>query len=124
MTKKDNAVREKILKGMELTYTRLIQSKKERNLDLIVSKVINQCSQSHGQVLFLRHLNEKLMLRFLFRNGIFSYIIIELRRRRADIMKIFRPCQSILFAIYLIPIQHKFFYVIEVGRPVIVTKYR
>ena len=28
MTKKDNAVREKILKGMELTYTRLIQSKK------------------------------------------------------------------------------------------------
>ena len=38
MTKKDNLVREKILKGMELTYTRLIKSKKERNLDLIVSK--------------------------------------------------------------------------------------
>ena len=38
MTKKDNAVREKILKGMELTYLRLIKSKKERNLDLVVSK--------------------------------------------------------------------------------------
>ena len=38
MTKKDNLVREKILKGMELTYTKLIKSKKERNLDLIVSK--------------------------------------------------------------------------------------
>jgi hypothetical protein len=38
MTKKDNAVREKILKGMELTYLRLIKSKKERNLDLIISK--------------------------------------------------------------------------------------
>ena len=38
MTKKDNPVREKILKGMELTYTRLIKSKKERNHDLIVSK--------------------------------------------------------------------------------------
>ena len=38
MTKKDNLVREKILKGMELTYTKLIKSKKEKNLDLIVSK--------------------------------------------------------------------------------------
>ncbi len=38
MTKEDNLVRGKILKGMELTYTRLIKSKKERNLDLIVSK--------------------------------------------------------------------------------------
>jgi len=38
MTKTDNPVREKILKGMELTFTRLIKSKKERNLDLIVSK--------------------------------------------------------------------------------------
>ncbi|MEN8227558.1 MAG: hypothetical protein ABFS38_05330 [Bacteroidota bacterium] len=38
MTKKDNPVREKILKGMELTHKRLIKYKKERNLDLIVSK--------------------------------------------------------------------------------------
>ncbi len=38
MTRKDNLVREKILKGMELTYTRLIKFKKERNLDLVVSK--------------------------------------------------------------------------------------
>ena len=38
MTKKANAVRKKILKGMELTYLRLIKYKKERNLDLIVSK--------------------------------------------------------------------------------------
>ena len=38
MTKKDNAVRDKILKGMELTYAKLIKSKKERNLDLIISK--------------------------------------------------------------------------------------
>jgi hypothetical protein len=38
MTKQDNPIREKILKGMELTYIRLIKSKKERNLDLVVSK--------------------------------------------------------------------------------------
>ncbi len=38
MTKKDNVVREKILRGMELTYVKLIKSKKERNLDLIISK--------------------------------------------------------------------------------------
>ncbi|MCP4314003.1 MAG: hypothetical protein GY790_22335 [Bacteroidetes bacterium] len=38
MTKKDNPVREKILKGMELTHKRLIQYKKERNFDLVVSK--------------------------------------------------------------------------------------
>lgn len=38
MTKQDNPVREKILKGLELTYTRLIKSKKERNLDLVISK--------------------------------------------------------------------------------------
>ena len=37
MTKKDNAVREKIIKGLDLTYQRLIQSKKERNLDLVIS---------------------------------------------------------------------------------------
>jgi hypothetical protein len=38
MTKKDSVVREKILKGLELTYAKLIKSKKERNLDLIISK--------------------------------------------------------------------------------------
>ena len=38
MTKKDNVVREKILKGMELTYAKLIKYKKDRNLDLIISK--------------------------------------------------------------------------------------
>lgn len=38
MTKQNNPVREKILKGMELTHKRLIQYKKERNLDLIVSR--------------------------------------------------------------------------------------
>ena len=38
MTKKDNPVREKILKGMELTHTRLIKYTKDRNFDLVVSK--------------------------------------------------------------------------------------
>ncbi|MFO7933643.1 MAG: hypothetical protein ACQERS_14975 [Bacteroidota bacterium] len=38
MTKQDNPVREKILKGMELTHKKLIQYKKERNFDLIVSR--------------------------------------------------------------------------------------
>ncbi|HPB02386.1 MAG: hypothetical protein AB7V36_01125 [Bacteroidales bacterium] len=38
MTKKDNDIREKILKGLELTYKKLIKSKKERNLDLIISQ--------------------------------------------------------------------------------------
>lgn len=38
MTKQDNPVREKILKGLELTYIKLIKSKKERNLDLVISK--------------------------------------------------------------------------------------
>lgn len=37
MTKKDNILREKIIKGMELTHKKLIRFKKERNLDLIVS---------------------------------------------------------------------------------------
>jgi hypothetical protein len=36
MTKKDNPVREKIIKGMELTHKRLIKFKKERNLDLVI----------------------------------------------------------------------------------------
>jgi len=38
MTKENNPIREKILKGMELTHKRLIQYKKERNFDLIISK--------------------------------------------------------------------------------------
>jgi len=38
MTKKENDIREKILKGLELTYKKLIKSKKERNLDLIISQ--------------------------------------------------------------------------------------
>lgn len=38
MTRKDNLIREKIIKGMELTHKKLIRSKKERNLDLVVSK--------------------------------------------------------------------------------------
>jgi hypothetical protein len=37
MTKKDNTVRDKIIKGLELTHKRLIQSKKDRNLDLVIS---------------------------------------------------------------------------------------
>ena len=38
MTKKDNPVREKILEGLKKTHDKLIQTKKERNLDLVVSK--------------------------------------------------------------------------------------
>lgn len=38
MTKKDNIVRDKIIKGLKLTHKRLIQSKKDRNLDLVVSE--------------------------------------------------------------------------------------
>ena len=38
MTKENNPIREKILKGMELTHKRLIQYKKDRNFDLVVSK--------------------------------------------------------------------------------------
>lgn len=37
MTKKDNDIRDKIIKGLELTYRKLLQSKKERNLDFIIS---------------------------------------------------------------------------------------
>ena len=37
MTKKDNFIREKILKGLDLTYQKLIKSKKERNFDLVIS---------------------------------------------------------------------------------------
>ena len=38
MTKKDNKIREKILQGLELTHKKLIQSKKDRNLDLVISE--------------------------------------------------------------------------------------
>ena len=37
MTKKNNPVREKILKGLEISHIKLIQSKKERNLHLVIS---------------------------------------------------------------------------------------
>lgn len=38
MTKEDNKIREKIIKGLELSQKKLLQSKKDRNLDLIISK--------------------------------------------------------------------------------------
>jgi hypothetical protein len=38
MTEQNNPIRDKILKGLDLTYTKLIKSKKERNLDLVVSR--------------------------------------------------------------------------------------
>jgi hypothetical protein len=37
MTKKENNIREKILKGLDLTYHKLIKHKKDRNLTLVVS---------------------------------------------------------------------------------------
>jgi hypothetical protein len=37
MTKKDNLIRAKIIKGLEITHKKLIKSKKDRNLDLVVS---------------------------------------------------------------------------------------
>jgi hypothetical protein len=37
MTKRDNTIRDKIIKGLELTHKRLIQSKKDKNLDLVIS---------------------------------------------------------------------------------------
>ncbi len=37
MTKKNNNIREKILLGLELSHSKLIQTKKERNLVLVVS---------------------------------------------------------------------------------------
>jgi len=38
MTTDNNIIREKILKGLELTYRRLIKNKIDRNLDLVISK--------------------------------------------------------------------------------------
>lgn len=37
MTKNNTKIRKKILKGLELSYERLINSKIERNLDLVIS---------------------------------------------------------------------------------------
>jgi hypothetical protein len=37
MTKKDNLIRAKIIKGLEIAHKKLIQTKKDRNLDLVVS---------------------------------------------------------------------------------------
>ncbi len=38
MTTENLKLREKILKGLELTYKKLINTKIERNLDLVISK--------------------------------------------------------------------------------------
>jgi len=37
MTKLNNTVREKILNGLDLVHKRLIQTKKDRNLDMVIS---------------------------------------------------------------------------------------
>ena len=37
MTKREKKLREKIIQGLELSHKRLIKSKKENNLNLIVS---------------------------------------------------------------------------------------
>lgn len=37
MTDSTNTIKEKIIKGLELTRERLIQSKKEQNQDLVIS---------------------------------------------------------------------------------------
>ena len=38
MTSKDNQIRDKVIKGLALVHKRLIQLKKERNLDLVISE--------------------------------------------------------------------------------------
>jgi hypothetical protein len=38
MTSKTNTIKEKILKGLELTHQRLIKSKKDSNQDLVISE--------------------------------------------------------------------------------------
>ncbi len=35
---KENRIKEKVLEGLDLSYKRLIKSKRERNLELIVSE--------------------------------------------------------------------------------------
>lgn len=37
MNRKDNDIKEKIIKGLDLTYLKLIRTKKERNLELVIS---------------------------------------------------------------------------------------
>ncbi len=37
MTKKDNLIRAKIIKGLEIAHKKLIQTKKDRNLELVIS---------------------------------------------------------------------------------------
>jgi hypothetical protein len=38
MTTENKTLREKIIKGLEITYKKLINTKIERNLDLVISK--------------------------------------------------------------------------------------
>lgn len=52
MTAKNNTLRKKILKGLELYYERLIQTKSDRNLKLVVSE--------NGKVVYK---NPKLLLK-------------------------------------------------------------
>jgi hypothetical protein len=51
MTKNDNNIREKIIKGLKLSHKRLIQTKKDRNLDLVIS--------DNGKVIKIRPKNLK-----------------------------------------------------------------
>jgi len=44
-TKSNNSIREKILKGLDLTHKRSIQSKKDHNLDIVIS--------DHGKIVRL-----------------------------------------------------------------------
>jgi hypothetical protein len=37
MTKKENLIRAKIIRGLEIVHKKLIQTKKDRNLDLVIS---------------------------------------------------------------------------------------
>lgn len=45
---KNNIIKEKVLKGLDLTHKRLIKSKKDRNLDLVISKN-GQIVKIHGK---------------------------------------------------------------------------
>ncbi|WP_291857141.1 hypothetical protein [Marinilabilia sp.] len=45
---KNNIIKEKILKGLELTHKRLIKSKKDRNFDLVISQN-GQIVKIHGK---------------------------------------------------------------------------
>lgn len=47
MIKKDNTVRNKIIEGLDLTCQKLIKSKQERDLNLVIS-------DSNGKVIHLR----------------------------------------------------------------------